>query len=89
MKIFLSSLNVILIVVLLWSYLSIYRELPNRFTQSLIIFSMALLFYAISSNPIIHLLLGFRGGIGLGPFTFLPDAFATLAIVILLHQTLK
>ncbi len=88
-KIFISTLNIILIGALLWNYTKIYKNMPNKFTLSLIIFSISLLLYAISSNPLIHVILGFRGGPGLGPFTFLPDLFATAAIITLLHQTLK
>ncbi len=86
-KAFVSTLNILLIMVLLWNYLSIYREMPNRFTLSLTIFSLALLLYALSSNPLVTHLLGFRRGVGLGPFTFLPDIFAAVAVIVLLYQS--
>lgn len=88
-KVFISTLNVVLIGALLLNYVSIYRDIPNKFTLSLIIFSMALLLYAISSNPLIQVVLGFRGGVGLGPFTFLSDLFASVAIITLLYQSHK
>lgn len=86
-KVFVSTLNIILITVLLWNYLTLYREIPNRFTLSLIIFSTALMLYAFSSNPIITQVLGFKHDSGLGPFTFLPDIFAAVAVSVLLHQS--
>lgn len=86
-KLFVATLNVVLLLVLLWNYASIYRELPNRFTLSLLIVTVALLLYAISSNPLVTLGMGFQHGTMLGPFTFLPDVFATVAVVILLYQS--
>lgn len=86
-KMFISTFTLILLAVLLWNYLSIYREMPNRFTLSLIILSLALLLYAFFSNPYVPLVLGFRHGVGLGPFTFLPDLFAAAAVTILLYQS--
>ena len=86
-KLFVTTLNVVLLLVLLWNYVNIYRELPNRFTLSLLIVTVALLLYALSSNPLVTLGMGFRHGSMLGPFTFLPDIFATVAIVILLYQS--
>lgn len=86
-KVFISSFTLILLTVLLWNYISIYREMPNRFTLSLIIVSLALLLYALFSNPFVPLILGFRHGVGLGPFTFLPDLFAATAVIVLLYQS--
>ncbi len=86
-KVFVSSFTLILLAVLLWNYLSIYWEMPNRFTLGLLIFSFALLLYAVFSNPFIPLILGFKHGVGLGPFTFLPDLFAAVAVTILLYQS--
>lgn len=89
MKIFISTLNVFLIIFLILNYFSIYKDMPNRFTLSLIIFSIALLLYALSSNPFLPLLFGFRHGVSLGPFAFIPDMFATAAVTILLYQSYK
>jgi hypothetical protein len=88
-RLFLSTLNVLLLLVLAWSYLVVYRDLPNRFTLSLLLFSIALLLYAVASNPAIHLLFGYRGGPALGPFAFLPDLFAAVAVTVLLYQSFQ
>lgn len=88
-KAFLATFNALMLLVLTWSYLALYRDLPNPFTGSLLLFSVALLLYAVSSNPLLHVLFGFRGGLGLGPFTFLPDAFASVAVVTLLYQSYR
>lgn len=87
-KMFFSTLNIVLIGALLWNYLKIYQDIPNQFTLSLAIFSVALLLYALSSSPLMHLALGFRGS-GLGPFAFIPDLFATAAVMVLLHQSYR
>ena len=86
-RMFLATFNAVLLVALVWSYLTLYRDLPNRFTLSLILFSLALLLYSLSSNPVIHVLFGYRTDAALGPFTFLPDAFAAVAVVVLLYQS--
>ncbi|MBS3760943.1 MAG: hypothetical protein KGY43_05675 [Halodesulfurarchaeum sp.] len=72
---------------ILWNYLRVYRDLPNRFTLSLLLFTVALLLYAVSSNPLLPIILGFRHGTTLGPFMFLPDLFASIASIVLLYQS--
>lgn len=88
-RLFISTFNVLLLLVLAWSYLAVYRDLPNRFTLSLLLFTAALLLYALASNPVVHLVFGFRGGPGLGPFAFLPDLFAAVAVTVLLYQSFQ
>lgn len=87
LKLLVSTFNIVVLSVLAWTYVSIYRDLPNPFTFSLVLFCVALLLYALTSNPLLHVLLGFRGGVQLGPFTFIPDLFAGIATVILLYQS--
>ena len=86
-RLFVSTFNVVVLLALVATYLSIYRDIPNQFTLSLLLFCVALLLYALSSNPIVHVFLGFRGGAQLGLFTFLPDLFAGVAVVALLYQS--
>lgn len=92
LKLLVSTFNVVLLVALTWTYVSLYRDLPNPFTRSLILVTTALLLYAVTSSPLVHILLGFslRGVVGgLGPFTVLPDVFASIAVVVLLYQSYK
>ena len=86
-KLFVTTLNVVVLLALLWNYIAIYRDLPNRFTLSLLLITVALLLYAVSSNPLLPLLLGFRHGTTLGPFVFIPDVFASIAVIVLLYQS--
>jgi hypothetical protein len=88
-KLLVTTFNILLLVILSSIYVSLYRELPNQFTLSLLVFSVALLLFAITSNPVLHHLLGFRGGPGLGPFTFIPDLFASVATVVLIYQSYR
>lgn len=87
-KLFVSTFNVV-VLALVATYASIYRGMPNPFTLSLTLFSLALLLYALTSNPAIHVLLGFRGSPLLEPFTFVPDGFAGVAIAVLLYQSYR
>jgi len=87
-KTILSSINATLLVFLLATYVDMYKKLKSEFTIGLILFSLILLFYALSSNPLLQRLFGFRA-FGLGPFAMLPDLFTSLALGVLLYLTLK
>ena len=88
-KLFFSTFTTVLLFVLLVTYARIYRDFPNRFTLSLLLFTVSLTFYALTANPLTPLLFGFDHPVGGGPFTFLPDLFASVAVVILLYQSYK
>lgn len=83
-KTILSTVNSILLLSLMIIYIDIYSKTRSKFSMGLIMFSIALLLYSLSSNPIIHRFAGFRGS-GLGPFTMLPDLFTCIASAILLY----
>ena len=87
-KTILSTINATLLVFLLATYIDMYTKLKSEFTIGLILFSMILLLYALSSNPLLQSVFGFRA-FGLGPFAMLPDMFTTLALCILLYLTMK
>ena len=83
-KTILSSVNAVFLTVLLALYIGIYRNTGSEFSMGLVIFSIALLFYSITSNPLIHRITGFKGS-GLGPFVILPDLFTFIASAVLLY----
>jgi hypothetical protein len=87
-KTMLSTVNATLLVFLLVAYIDIYKKLQSEFTIGLILFSLILLLYAISSNPLLQWLFGYRA-FGLGPFAMLPDLFTSLALAVLLYLTMK
>jgi len=87
-KTILSSINATLLVFLLATYVDIYKKLQSEFTIGLILFSLILLLYALSSNPLLQWLFGYQA-FGLGPFAMLPDLFTTLALAVLLYLTMK
>ena len=57
------------------------------FLIRILVRSVAHLLYALSSNPLVTQMMGFKHGVGLGPFTFLPDIFTAAAVVILLYMS--
>ncbi len=83
-----STINMTLVIILLLTYIDIYRKTKSDFTVGLIIFSMILLLYTVASNPIMHWAFGFRA-FGLGPFAMLPDLFTCIALVVLLYLSVK
>jgi hypothetical protein len=87
-KMVLSSINVVLLGSLLVIYYGIYRDLKSEFSLSLLFFCLALLLYAVTSNPLVSRGLGFIG-YGLGPFAMLPDVFTLIASAVLLYLVTK
>ncbi len=83
-----STVNIALVLMLLFIYLDIYRKTRAQFTAGLVIFSLVLLLYTITSNPFMQRIFGFRA-FGLGPFAMLPDIFAFIALLILLYLSLE
>lgn len=87
-KTVISTINATLLVILLITYIGIYRKTQSEFTIGLIIFSMVLLFYALFSNPLLQGGFGFFA-LGLGPFAMLPDLFTCIALAILLYLSIE
>ena len=87
-KVVLSSINATLLVILLATYVDMYKKIKSEFTIGLILFSLTLLSYALTSNPLLQSIFGFRA-FGLGPFAMLPDMFTSLALAVLLYLTMK
>ncbi|MEM1582619.1 MAG: hypothetical protein QXK89_08945 [Candidatus Bathyarchaeia archaeon] len=87
-KAVISTVNVALVLMLLFIYVDVYRKTKAQFSIGLTIFSLVLLFYTLSSNPFMQMLFGFRA-FGLGPFAMLPDIFAFAALTVLLYLSLK
>ncbi len=83
-----TSVNIALSVLLMGLYLSLYRKIKTEFTIGLFVVTFSLFVYALTSNPLLHMLFGFRW-IGLGPFTLIPDLFATVALAVLFVISLK
>jgi hypothetical protein len=87
LKLFFTTVNLLLLLVLSGTYVRLYRDLPNKYSLSLVLLSLALLLYAFTSNPVVQVVFGFRPRPDIGVFGFLPDAFVGLAIVVLLYQS--
>jgi len=87
-KTVISTINVTLLIFLLFTYVSIYRKTRSEFTIGLIIFSIVFLLNALASNPLMIWAFGFRP-FGLGPFALLPELFTCVALAVLLYLTFK
>lgn len=85
-KRFISMYTIVLLAGLAGTYAPLYRDLPNRFTLGLLAFTAAVLLYTLTSSPLVSLTLGYRES-ELGPFTFLPDLFAVVAVAFLLYES--
>ena len=83
-----STVNVTLLIFLLVTYIDIYRRTRSQFTIGLIIFSLVFLLNALTANPMVMWVFGFRA-FGLGPFALLPDLFEFVALTVLLYLSIK
>jgi hypothetical protein len=83
-----STINVLLSIVLLLIYVSIYRKTRSEFTIGLTVFSAVFLLNALASSPIFRGAFGYRP-FGLGPFTMLPDLFTFGALLVLLYLSVR
>lgn len=86
-EVFVTTFNLVAIGVLTISYVSLYRDLPNKYTRSLVVLSLALLLYSLSSHPFVSILFGYPPCPDLGPFVFLPDVFVGIAAIVLFYQS--
>ena len=87
-QIVVSHVNLALSICLLIVYIDIYRMSRSDFTVMLLIFSLVLFFYALTSNPLMQAFFGFRP-VGLGPFAMLPDLFVCAGLSVLLYLGIK
>ncbi len=88
MKAIISTVNIVLVMILLFTYIDIYLKTRAEFTAGLVVFSLVLLFYTVTSNPFVQRIFGFRA-FGLGPFAMLPDVFTFIALLTLLYLSFK
>jgi len=84
----LSTINIVLISVLITSYVSIYLRTKSEFTIGLLLFATFLLIKEVAWSPFVIGVLGF-GLFGLGPFAFLPDLFEMAALLVLFYLNIK
>jgi hypothetical protein len=87
-KVFLTTFNIVLLLGLTANYFKIYSGMKTPLSRSLLMFSTALMLYAVTSSPLTHVIMGFEI-ISIGPFTFIPDIFVTLATVIILRESYR
>ena len=83
-----STINIALLVIVLLTYVNIYRKTRSPFSIGLIIVALAFLLNDIAAHPFVTGLFSFRA-YGLGPFAFLPGLFEFAALSVLLYLSLR
>lgn len=68
-------------VYLTYIYLKDYLELRSKFTLGILLAVVSFMIFAISSNPLLHQLIGIYGKTA--TFTLIPPLFATISLAIL------
>jgi len=84
----LSTINIVLTVILIFNYASLYHKTKSEFTIGLLLFATFFLIKDIAWSPFVIGLAGF-GIFGLGPFAFLPDLFEMAALLVLFYLSVK
>jgi len=84
-----SATNMILSCALIFLYAQIYKNVKTGFALGLIFAMVALFLYALTSNPVVQMLLGYHAITGVGPFAWIADVFASIALAILLWLSLE
>lgn len=84
----LSTINIVLTVILIFNYASIYHKTKSEFTIGLMLFAAFFLIKDVAWSPFVIGLAGF-GTFGLGPFAFLPDLFEMAALLVLFYLSVK
>ncbi len=80
LQIFLSVINILLILYLLYVHLKDYLALRSNFTLGLVAFLFSFLLYALSSFPIIHIAFERFGMAGI--FSFIPMLFSAIGLLV-------
>ena len=83
-----STINIVLLIVLIVTYISIYLKTRSEFTIGLVLFSVFFLIKDITWSPFVVRFAGFDV-FGLGPFAFLPDLFELIALSVLLYLSVE
>jgi hypothetical protein len=83
-----STINIVLLITVLLTYINIYTKTRSPFTIGLIVFALAFLLKDLVSHPFVAGLFNFRA-YGLGPFAFLPGLFELTALSVLLYLSIK
>jgi hypothetical protein len=83
-----STINIVLTIILIVNYVSIYFKTKSEFTIGLSLFALFFLIKDITWSPFVIGFAGF-GVFGLGPFAFIPDLFEMAALLILFYLSIK
>ena len=83
-----STINIVLLIVLIINYASIFIKTKSEFTVGLLLFAAFFLMKDIAWSPFVVSIAGFNV-FGLGPFAFLPDLFELVALSVLLYLSIK
>jgi hypothetical protein len=82
-----TSISTMLLIYLINNYVAVYLKTKSEFSIGLLIFSIALLVQALTTNPLIKLLFEFKGPMGF--FDLIPSVFTLIAVIVLVYLSKK
>ena len=83
-----STINIVLTVILIANYVSLFRKTKSEFTLGLLLFASLFLIKDITWSPFVIGISGFTL-FGLGPFAVLPDIFEMAALLVLFYLSIR
>jgi len=83
-----STINIVLLIVLIVNYVTIYLKTKSEFSIGLVLFGIFFLIKDITWSPFVVRFAGFDV-FGLGPFAFMPDLFELIALSVLLYLSIE
>lgn len=88
-KTVITTVNTVISMLLIFTYIRLYKDIRSNFTLALLLVVFAMLIYSLTSNPLFQIACGYPicscGMASLGPFMVIPDIFAMLALGSLLY----
>ena len=85
--ILITSISTLLLIYLINNYVAVYLKTKSEFSIGLLIFSIALLVQALTTNPLIKILFAFKGPMGV--FDLIPNIFTLIAVLVLVYLSNK
>lgn len=84
LNLIITTINAVLLVYLLHTYVSVYLHIRSQFSLGLIALASALLAHTLTTNPLVGFLFDFHSTGG-GPFVVIPSIFTLIASLVLVH----
>lgn len=89
-RLVISSINLLILLVLIYIFIHKYRELPSTFTLGFLLFALALFFRTLFAAPIIKVFVfGISSSSIVDPYRLIADIFELVSLLIFIYITTR